>query len=202
MTKIYSKLILFFLLVFPSAMQAQHWLGYANSSYAGTNGMYLNPATIANNKYNFYLNLASFNTNLYNNYISLDLPYSAWRVPFGTVQSQYLDGSGNPTFENKYLKENLNGKNKDISFMTEVRGPSFLFSIGPKHTIAFGTRVRAGVQLLDLNENLARIARWGTDPTEPAFSGPDSLAYNTLYGQNDLSTFHPRPLFLLFGNIV
>lgn len=187
MMKFYSKLFLLFLFVCPSVIQAQHWLGYANSSYAGTNGMYLNPATIANNKYNFYMNLASFNTNLYNNYISLDLPYSAWRVPFGTVQSQYLDGSGNPTFEDNYLKENLNGKNKDISFMTEVRGPSFLFSIGPKHTIAFGTRVRAGVQLLDMNENLARIARWGTDPTNPAFSGPDSLAYNTLYGQNDFT---------------
>lgn len=187
MMKVYSKLIIFLFLISWGAAKGQHWLGYANSSYAGTNGMYINPANMANNKYNFYLNLASFNTNFYNNYIRLDLPYSAWRVVFKNVPNQYLDNNGVPKFEDSYLKENLNGKNKDISFMTEVRGPSFLFSIGPKHTVAFGTRVRMGVQLLDLNENLARIARWGTDPTNPAFSGPDSLSYNTLYGQNEFT---------------
>lgn len=170
-----------------SSVKAQHWLGYANSSYAGTNGMYLNPATMANNKYNFYMNLAGVNVNFHNDYMKLAMPYSPWRGVTGNIPQEYKTASGNPIFDNAWLAENLNGKNKDVSLMTEVRGPSFLFSIGPKHTVAFGTRVRAAVQLLDLNENLARIIRWGTDPLNPAFSGPDSLSYNTLYGQNDFT---------------
>jgi outer membrane protein OmpA-like peptidoglycan-associated protein len=178
--------ILFFLLSI-TTIQAQHWLGYANSSYAGTNGMYLNPATMANNKYNFYMNLAGANVNFYNDYMKLNTPYSLWSLAFNNVPPQYQDASGNAVFENSYLAENLNGKNKDVSLMTEVRGPSLLFSLGHRHTIAIGTRVRAAVQVLDMNENLARIIRWGTDPTDPAFSGPDSLSYNTLYGQNDFT---------------
>lgn len=189
MRKIYAivNITILFLFLSVTKINAQHWLGYANSSYAGTNGMYLNPATMANNKYNFYMNLAGVNVNFHNDYMKLNLPYSAWRVPFKSVPQEYIDGNGVPKFENSYLQENINGKNKNVSLMTEVRGPSFLFTIGPKHTIALGTRVRTATQVLDLNENLARIIRWGTDPTDPAFSGPDSLSYNTLYGQNDFT---------------
>lgn len=179
-----SFILLFFI---TSSVKAQHWLGYANSSYAGTNGMYLNPATMANNKYNFYMNLAGVNVNFYNNYMKLNTPFSPWRYVFNNVPEQYQDANGNAEFKNDYLAENLNGVNKDVSLMTEVRGPSVLFSIGPKHTIALGTRARVGLQVLDMNENLARIIRWGTDPADPAFSGPDSLSYNTLYGQNDFT---------------
>lgn len=189
MKNIYKLISTIFILFFIANIQvkAQHWLGYANSSYAGTNGMYLNPATMANNKYNFYMNLAGVNVNFYNNYMKLNTPYSAWSLAFNNVPAQYQDANGNAVFENEYLAETINGKNKDVSLMTEVRGPSILFSIGPKHTIALGTRARVAVQVLDLNENLARIIRWGTDPTNPAFSGPDSLSYNTLYGQNDFT---------------
>lgn len=175
------------LLLFASGLQAQHWLGYANSSYAGTNGLYINPANIANGKYNFYLNLAGVSVNFHNDYLKLNTPYSPWRVAFNNVPDRYLDSNGVPEWNNSYMAENLNGKNKNISFMAEVRGPSFLFSIGPKHTFAIATRTRMGMQLLDLNEDLARIMRWGTDPLEPAFSGPGSLEYGKLYGQNDFT---------------
>lgn len=185
--RLLNYILLFILLSTGQKATAQHWLGYANSSYAGTNGMYINPANMANNKYNFYMNLVGLNVNFHNDYIKLNTPYSPWRVLTNKVADEYLDSNGTPRWEDSYLLENLNGKNKNFSFMTEVRGPSVLFTVGPKHTFAIGTRVRAAIQVLDLNENLARIMRWGTSPTSAAFSGPDSLSYGALYGQNDFA---------------
>jgi outer membrane protein OmpA-like peptidoglycan-associated protein len=190
MKKLYLLIFLFFsvFLTFTSTpVSGQHWLGYANSSYAGTNGMYLNPATMANNKYNLYINLAGFNVNFFNDYLQLNTPYSPWRVATNKVPAEYLDSNGTPDWKDSYMLENLNGKNKNISFMSEVRGPSVLFSIGHKNTIAIGTRVRTAVQILDMNENLARIFRWGTSKNQPAFSGPDGLSYDVLYNQNDFA---------------
>lgn len=190
MKRVFHKLlwavISLFLLV-ASPVQAQHWLGHANSSFAGTNGMYLNPATMACNRYNFYVNLTGLSVNVYNDYLKLNMPYSPWSALFGNVPNQYKDANGNPIFDDNYLAENRDGRTKNVSVMTELRGPSFLAGIGKRHTVAFGTRMRAGVQLLDMNEELARIIRWGTNPTDPAFSGPDSLDYNVLYNQNDFA---------------
>ena len=47
--------------------QAQRYLGIATSNWSGTNGMYLNPANIADSRHKFTIDLFSVNVGVNNN---------------------------------------------------------------------------------------------------------------------------------------
>jgi outer membrane protein OmpA-like peptidoglycan-associated protein len=148
------------------AAQAQGWIGLANSNYAGTNNLYINPSTIADSRQKFYINLVGADINFYNTYLQLDLPYTPWAALRNKVSSQYRDANGNIVFSENYLKEQLGNGNKFGSVSAEVRLPSFMISLGPKQSIAFSNRVRSFVQVSNVSENLARLARYGLGEAE------------------------------------
>jgi hypothetical protein len=66
MKKILTFLVLSILLNWQ--VKAQHLLGISNSNYAGTNGLYLNPSSIADSRLGFYLNVVSFDAHATNTY--------------------------------------------------------------------------------------------------------------------------------------
>lgn len=151
----------------------QNWIGYANSNYAGTNGLYLNPSTIVDSRHGAYINFFGNGTNVYNNYISFSGDRSLLK---------YLrDTSLKITDAN--IRENLNGKDKVVNFSNELRGPSFLVSVHPRHAFALSVRNRTYVQAVDISQPIARMIRWGTDPNSPPFQGDGELAYDELYRQ-------------------
>jgi len=159
------------LLLFGFTSSAQNWLGLSNGNYSGTNGIYLNPASIVDSRVGGYINFFGGGINMYNNYLS----YSGDKSFFRAIR----DTTFSITDDN--IKENLNGKDKVINFSNELRGPSFMVSLHPKHAIGITTRNRFFVQAVDISQPIARMMRWGLDSTKPAFSGPDGLSYEQLY---------------------
>jgi outer membrane protein OmpA-like peptidoglycan-associated protein len=145
---------------------AQGWIGLANSNYAGTNNVYINPSSIADSRQKFYIGLVGADINVYNTYLQLDMPYSPWQVVRGQVGPQYRDASNKVVFQTDYLREQLGNGNKFGSVSAELRLPSFMVSLGPKHSIAFSNRARSFVQVSNVSENLARLARYGLAEAE------------------------------------
>ncbi len=134
---------------------SQQMLGVANSNYAGTGGIYINPASIAASPYVFYFQLSSPHLHLTNNYVHYkgSLSKAIKRVLpaeiFTTIQSN--------------LQERLNGKPKMASLGSELRGPSFMLALSPKHSVALTTRGRGVLQLNNVSEPILRLIKNGTD---------------------------------------
>lgn len=149
MIKIYfAKRILFVSIIgifIVANLQAQQ-LGLANSNYAGTHGLYTNPSAIADSRHAFYLNLVFVNAGGSNNYFRYEAPVSLFKL--------FKD---NLEFKEEYIKEDLDGKPKLVTAGADVRGPSFMLRLSPKHSVAFTSRVRGGVQINNLSEDIARL---------------------------------------------
>ncbi len=169
-----KKTILLALLVcFSYAVKAQNWIGLSAGNRAGTNGIYLNPASIVDSRLGAYINLAGIGSNLYNNFISYTGPKSF----LNAIRDSSLK------LDNDNFSENLNGKDKVINFSNELRGPSFMVSLHPKHAIAFSTRNRMFLQAVDISQPIARMIRWGLDTASQGFQGPDGLSLEQLYSE-------------------
>lgn len=135
-------------LISVSPLRAQQLLGLSSSNFAGTNSIYANPSSIADARHAFYLNLFTADVTVTNNYFSYDGPYSPIKLFMEELP-----------LELEYLKENKNGKPKLMYGSAEVRGPSFMLRLSPKHSFGVSTRFRAGMQVNNLSENLARLIK-------------------------------------------
>ena len=145
-------------------LYAQGWTGLATSNYGGTNGMYWNPASLADSRYKFYVSLGGADANFYNDYLTIKAPYTPWQVLRNTVGPEYRDGRGKVVFKPEYLQEqDRNGRAKLATASAELRLPSFVVSLGARHSLAFGSRVRGFVQATNVSEPVARLARFGLD---------------------------------------
>jgi hypothetical protein len=131
---------------------AQGWIGLSQSNYGGTNNVYINPSSIADTRHRFYLNVGGANLNFYNTYLQLDLPQRPWAKGF--------------SFRSEYLREQLSGGAKFGSMSGEARLPSLLLPLGQRSSLALTNRVRAIVQVSNVSENLARLARYGLDEAD------------------------------------
>lgn len=143
-------------LLLPAAAQAQQ-LGIANSNYAGTNSLYANPSSIADARHSFYFNLFSTEFGATNNYLRYDGPVSLFKLLRNDME-----------FKSEYIRENLNGKPKLIMAGADIKGPSVMLQLSPKHSVAFSTRVRTGLQVNNLSEEIARLYKV-TDGQDDAF---------------------------------
>ena len=139
----------------PTAPAPAQQLGISASNYAGTNSLYSNPSFIADSRHGFFLSLFSTEAGATNNYLRFDGPSSLFRMVRAGEE-----------FETDYIKENLNGKAKLVTAGAEFRGPALMLSLSPRHSIAFTTRVRSGVQANNLSEDIARLYKVVEDDDE------------------------------------
>jgi outer membrane protein OmpA-like peptidoglycan-associated protein len=128
----------------PMASQAQRYLGVATSNWSGNNGIYLNPANLADSRHKFSIDLFSLNVGVDN---------SLGQIDAGDILSNATSGD---SFKiGNYFKFNNNDK-FSLLVNGEVRGPGFMVSIGHKHGVALTTRVRTMFQFNDFNQILAK----------------------------------------------
>jgi outer membrane protein OmpA-like peptidoglycan-associated protein len=161
-----KKILTLFVLsvILSGQVKAQHLLGIANSNYAGTQGLYLNPSSIADSRLGFYLNLVSADAHATNTYARYNAPYSPWQILTNQVPQQYKSGNS-LVFNNSYLTENLNGGRKQGSVGFDVRGISFMVRLNAKNSFALTTRARGAFQVNNVSEEVARLSRTGiSDP--------------------------------------
>ncbi len=108
---------------------AQRYLGVSTGNWNALNSMYLNPAYLGGCNEKLAINLFSFNLGVDNN--------------LGTISSlSDISNTTNSDGSNSIFKETGSGKFSMMVPSIEVRGPSILYRINSKHTLALSTRVR------------------------------------------------------------
>jgi hypothetical protein len=117
--------------------KAQSYLGYYHDNYAGVQGVLFNPASIVDSHFKTDVNLLSFSSSISNDMYGVKL--------FDALKNGYdFDTQSKKSFTNAN-KVNMN---------VDVMGPSFMFNITPKQSLAIFTRARSIVNIIDINGNL------------------------------------------------
>jgi outer membrane protein OmpA-like peptidoglycan-associated protein len=127
------------LLVTTAATKAQTYPGYRTSNYTGVNGVFFNPANIADNYFKWDVNI--FAINGFVGTTSRRLRFSDLTHSFSadTLKSKLLRG----------------GKHVNSLSYADILGPSFMISLSPKSTIALTTRTRIFANGRDIDGDLA-----------------------------------------------
>jgi outer membrane protein OmpA-like peptidoglycan-associated protein len=156
--------------VYFTQAKAQYLLGISNSNYAGTNGVFMNPSSIADSRLGFHLNLFTVGTHLSNDYLLIN------SVPKLVREIR----SGEFSLNSSNVVEQLNGKPKTFNLQGEVRGPSLMIQMSPKHSFALTTRSRASLQGFNVSENFIRLIKAGPEEAVLANKLNSDIGFNFL----------------------
>lgn len=128
-----------FLLTTMNSVKSQTFPGYRTGNYTGVNGVVFNPANIADNRFIWDVNVIAINGFA------------------GTNQSGLRFKDITRSFNADSLKSRLLTGNDHINSLSyvDVLGPSVMFSLTPKTSLAFTTRSRVFANGRDINGNLA-----------------------------------------------
>jgi outer membrane protein OmpA-like peptidoglycan-associated protein len=129
MKRIILSLVLLIVLKFSGF--AQDFSGYSSENYNGVNGVFFNPAHVVDNRYRWDINLASFSFTGNNNLATVNLFNSNDSIRFKNVDKANLYANA------------------------DIHGPSVMFKLNSKSSLALTTRGRMMVNLDHLPGNLA-----------------------------------------------
>lgn len=145
---------------------AQDFTGYRSGNYTGINGVFFNPANIADSRYRFDFNLFSVSGNVGNNQATFSL-------------NNIAESFDENEISNKIFGQNAGRSSGFVS--ADFHGPSFMFNTGKKMAVALTTRVRAMANVTDMNGKLANkiTEDFSNDPTLPyTISSDDNMRFN------------------------
>ncbi len=145
---------------------AQTFPGYRTGNYTGVNGVFFNPANIADNRFKWDVNLFAINGFV------------------GTDQGGLKFGDITRSFNSDSLKSKLLKGHTQINSLDyiDVLGPSVMVSLGPGTSVAFTTRTRVFSNVMDVNGDLASavINATNTGIIDPvALNGSHSVVHAT-----------------------
>lgn len=134
---------------------AQDFLGFNSSNYAGVSGIDLQPASIVDNRMKVDISLFGLNAQVYNNYIGLD-PAALKRSSGGIFNGVY-PAFDDTSFQDKYLSERYDDKLKTVYSSMQLQLPSVMVQLSRKAAFAFTWRVRNYVNVDGVEKQLARL---------------------------------------------
>lgn len=155
-----SKLLTALLLTALQPALAQDFPGFRAGNYTGVNGVFFNPASIADSRYRFDFNLISVSTMVGNNKASFNL---------GDL-TKSIDGE---ELENQFIGTNAGLSTGMVS--VDLHGPSLMFNAGKRASLALTTRVRTTANIVDIDGQLAGKL---LDDLETNVQYPYSIASN------------------------
>ncbi len=117
--------------------QSQSYVGFLSDNYSGVHGIISNPANIVDSRFKADINMFSASVLATNDY---------YAASFGDVIKAAKDEIELKDLGTKSLLENNNA-----AVNIDILGPSFMFNLFPKHSIAISSRVRSLVNLNDVN---------------------------------------------------
>ncbi|MFI5206072.1 MAG: hypothetical protein ACHQVK_03955, partial [Candidatus Paceibacterales bacterium] len=132
--------------------QAQDYLGFNQSNYAGVSGIYAQPASIANGRDRFDMSLIGLSFYAYNNYVGINK--QAFCQPFGPGPGGFHNFS-DPNFQKDFMTTNDNSKNKKMFLGSRIAGPSFLINLNHKNAIAFAMSERNYINVDNVSPEFA-----------------------------------------------
>lgn len=130
-------------LLVTKASFAQTFIGSTVDNQAGVHSLLLNPALAVDSKMRLDINLISASAFIGNDYLSVDLS------DLDSFQNGFeinSDGDKNPTDNNNFFGN------------VDILGPSVLFNLDQKNSLAFTTRVRAFFNLNNIGGDLYELA--------------------------------------------
>jgi Family of unknown function (DUF5723) len=148
------------------SLLAQQNLGIQNSNYAGIQGALLNPSSIADSKLKWDVNILSWDVSFANNFLvapKSSLNFLGFkRIIKGSIDENLFTTHFDPQNPNKLY---------NLTFSTEVLGPSFFIKVKKKYEIGFTMAARASTDIRDISGNMAQNAfdyllspgLWNTD---------------------------------------
>ena len=141
---------------FISKSFAQTYPGYRTGNYTGVNGVFFNPANIADNRFKWDINLIAVNGFV------------------GTDQGGLKYSDITKSFNADDLKSNLLKGHTQINSLVyaDVLGPSFMLSLSPNTSVALTTRSRVFSNVRDVNGDLANAI---IDPANSGITTPIAL---------------------------
>ncbi|HVG11761.1 MAG TPA: DUF5723 family protein, partial [Flavisolibacter sp.] len=157
-----KSILSLFALVAITQASAQDFPGYRAGNYTGVNGVFFNPANIADSRYRFDINLFSISTSVGNNQASFNLRSVAQSFDSDSLKSQIFGNNAGPSSGMVNL---------------DVHGPSVMFNAGKNGALAITTRARTMANIIDLDGKLAKQL---TDD----FNSDIQLPYTISSGQN------------------
>ncbi len=180
-----SILSCFSLIVISTTVHAQRYYGIANSNYAGINGLYINPANIADNRLKVDVQLLSGNIFVNQNY--------GYLPKLNTLVKAAIDD------KDIIFTKNNRIDNLGFDVLGEVRGPSFMFQLDKKNALGFLSRGRVVGSARGINTNLFTFLNDGIEDVELANgttfkSGETNITINSfsemglVYGREIINT--------------
>ena len=118
---------------------AQNYPGYRTSNYSGVNGVFFNPANIADNRFKWDINVFAIDGFIGNDQSGLRFKDIPKAFNADSLKSKLLRGH-----------EQINS----LSY-ADILGPSFMISLTPKTSIALTSRTRVFANAKDVNGDLA-----------------------------------------------
>jgi hypothetical protein len=132
---------------------AQQILGIRNGNYAGIQGAFLNPSSIAGSKLNWDVNILSVDEVFDNTF--LFAPKSS--LTFFGIR-KIIDGSIKEDLFYTHFDPQNPDKLYNVTFSTEIIGPSFYLKIAKKHEIGLTIAGRAYANIKNIPGNMAQNA--------------------------------------------
>ncbi len=147
-------------------LKSQDYLGYSSSNYNGITGVQVNPANVVESRMKFDMTLVGINFAAGNNYLGVKRTAfnHSGKIKDGfntgkdlTQKGAYFPAFSDPQFNNRYLTEVTNGKEKSVFLSLRIDGPSFLVNLNRKNAIGFSSASRTYVNIDGVSEDLARL---------------------------------------------
>src|SRR5664279_1135995 len=155
-----KRLLISTIFAFGCATQlfSQTYPGYRTGNYTGVNGVFFNPANIADNRFKWDINLIAVN-----GFVGTD----QGGLKFSDITKSFNAGD---------LKSNLLKGHTQLNSLdyVDILGPSFMLSVSPKTSIALTTRSRVFANVKDVNGDLANAI---IDPENSGITTPVSYTH-------------------------
>jgi outer membrane protein OmpA-like peptidoglycan-associated protein len=132
---------------------AQENIGMATGNYAGVSGAWFNPASIVDSRFKLDITVYAFDSYFTNNFMDVRNTTLLRRL----LQSDPYNGSYEAVKED--LLRPIKDQNEKVhaAATTQWQLPSFMINTGPKSAIALNLRSRAGMTLVNMDPNTARM---------------------------------------------
>jgi len=147
-----KKIILILILIYclPILSKAQDFIGYNQSNYAGVNGIFTQPASIADGRLKFDFNLTALNLSLYNNYVG---------IKRRNLNNQaFTDAMKDGLVANKFITLKDNDKDKRLHLSNRIMGPSIMINFKRKYAVGFTSSIRNYINIDGVSPALAKLA--------------------------------------------
>jgi outer membrane protein OmpA-like peptidoglycan-associated protein len=135
---------------------AQTYPGYRTGNYTGVNGVFFNPANIADNRFKWNVNLFAIN-----GFVGTD----QGGLKFSDITHSFTADS----LRSKLLRGNAQVNSLDY---VDILGPSVMISLSPRTSIALSTRSRVFANVRNVDGNLANAL---IDPANSGITTPVTL---------------------------